>query len=361
MNKAFRCFIAIMVALAFVVGVPSDVKATNNDYVYISSLINEILDNGTDYVIKNLISLKDSSGEDKYICYELSPYGYAIYNCDTCLFEEISHYAADVPYESTKEGVCYYFGPQNYYYLVDGRYVHTETGYSLNESEFSFLQTAESQKESRETAMSMRSSTRSNVGVYGTSTTTNRYYIHNSSYFTSLLGNSFGYNSSGTCTAVATAILLGYYDNYYSDSFVPTSFESGYGTTESFHQLLRYYMNPSGGAAGIESAAAAVNQYFHDYGVNAVAGRVIGNHLSVFNILKNKIAAGYPMVTAMFKSYNNGPRNHTVVTYGYTATTVITTGEYVSVYYHTHNGWQDGSNNFITYNYIWFADGMYIY
>lgn len=161
---------------------------------------------------------------------------------------------------------------------------------------------------------------------------------------------------------VATAILLGYYDVYVNNAYVSDSYRSGYGTTESFHQLMRQYINPNGTSAGIEKATTGVRKYLADRNIqNVSVNNVIGSHTALFTSVYSQIRSGLPVVTAMFSSYNSDcTMDHSNVTYGYTQMVETGSNVVLETYYHVHNGWRNSSNNLMTYNYAWFADGMYI-
>ena len=52
-------------------------------------------------------------------------------------------------------------------------------------------------------------------------------------YFSDLVEH--GTNEQGTCTVIATAMLLGYYNYFGNTKFVQDQYENGSGTNEAFH------------------------------------------------------------------------------------------------------------------------------
>lgn len=52
-------------------------------------------------------------------------------------------------------------------------------------------------------------------------------------YFFSKLYDNFGYNSKGTCSYVATDMLLSFYDTFWSDDFLPEKYDSDIVTVDT--------------------------------------------------------------------------------------------------------------------------------
>ena len=333
--------------------------------IEIASRIESISGNGAKYSVTDERILKDSHGENKYVCYKLSPYGYAIYNIETDSFEEISPYSTSLPYLFDENMVCYYWGPNNYYYLVNNHYVHTQTGQVITEETVVSLVENEVQKEMYEHQIAYQTDDVATCAIDGPivipDTSYYTHYITNKRYFTTLLGNDFGYNQNDTCLMVATAILLGYYDVYVNDSFVADLFRSGNGTTESFHQ---YFIDNTGNAhgCGMQDGMIAINNYLaRRPSTGYTAYSVIGDHSLVYVKVASQIKAGFPVMTGMFHSYNdNCPLDHYNITYGYTIEDNNMSGRIAGIYYHVHQGWKYSSENLQTINYAWFADAIYL-
>ena len=328
--------------------------------------INAIINTETAYKIISETALKCSSGIEEYTCFRMSPCGFAIMNNYSGSFEEITPYSEYTPYTEGEEN-GYFFGPGQYCVLNDGLFYRT-SGEKVSPEELGYLLKGEIEKKANESLYSNELHCKKSEGSGSkghnpeTLTSSISHYITNSNYFTSLLGNDFGNNTSGTCTMVACAILLGYYDVYVNNLYVADQYRTGYGTTEAFHQLMISYINPSGGAAGLSAAKTGVNNYLATRtGLTATVEKVIGSHSSVYSIVSQKVNAGYPVVTAMFNSYNsNCPYDHTNITYGYTLIIDNGTNQCIEIYYHVHNGWKYSSSNLQTINYLWFADALYV-
>ena len=336
------------------------------------SYANQIINDGVTYHFTAQIPLKSSTGEVEYSFYSMSPQGFVIYNEVTARFEELAPYAVGMPYTSSANGVrkdYYYLGPDNYFYLDDGVYKDCITNEALTTGNLTTLIQIESVKRSAEASLSTASSSDERTVSYSIARgpipiiRVVNYYIPNENYFTSLLGNYFGLNVNGTCTMVASQILLGYY-NYYSglNVFIDSQYCDGYGTTESFHQLMINYIKPSGGGAFFSEATNGINAYLDTRsGVTVDAHLVTSGHSGVFNVVSRKIREGYPVATAMFSWYNSDcPMNHANITYGYSMIYSNQTGELDGIYYYVHNGWKNSSSNLKSYNYAWFAHAIYL-
>lgn len=172
----------------------------------------------------------------------------------------------------------------------------------------------------------------------------------------------FGTNTNGTCTVLATAILLGFYDYFYSDEYVDELYEDGAGTNQAFHHLLNVYVygnaTPSNGGIYIRNAASKINTYLDNRSVEA--NFEYAYHLLVTanltNSIINKIRAGKPVVASM-ETIRGAEWNHTVVVYGVTYDTSNPTGTAV---YTAHMGGHGDGNSEVLLNCSWFYEYGYI-
>ncbi len=360
-----RKYLCILIAIIITAtSICINASATQSDIVTnnIENRINLIINNSTTYEIIDQVALKSLNNSDKYICYSLSPYGYAILNTETNSFEEISPFLTETPYDDITSD-CYYFGPQKYYYMSETGIVNCKTNEELTFKEYNDFVAVEAKRDSlQEFTSTLDSSELATVtrGVTPEFEFEDNYVSHKN-YFTSLLQNHYPNNQNGTCTIVACAIMLGYY-NYYSPSnyYIDSEYCDGCGTNQAFHDLLCTYMN--NGPTGLALARRGIIEYLEDRGRYITTCSVkIGSSADVFSSVKEKIDEGNPLVAAMFESYG-ADYNHSVVVYGYSTEYDNTLSQYVSRYYYTHNGWLGSSDatNFMIYNYSVFADCLYL-
>lgn len=363
MKKLLCVLIAVVISCQFVIST----NASSVSYDNIAARVTGMFDYGVTYSAEECFALYSASGNADYMLISLNPYGYVVYNLNTGGFEEIAPFATELPIDVSIRADFYYLGPDKYCYKRNGVLTDADSGLVMTNAELNNYQQILSIKQSYEqmqcgTQNSLNQNARIVPGVPTLPVTFETYYINNDQYFTTLLENNFGYNTQGTCTMVATAILLGYFDVYVNDTFVADEYRIEYGTTESFHQLMCDYINPNGGAGSISKAEVGVEEYLEDIGVrHFTASKIIGNHETVYEKVAEQISMNRPLVTAMFSSYNEDcPMNHSNVTYGYTIERHNQSGEVLSIYYHVHNGWKYNSENLKSYNYAWFADALYI-
>lgn len=316
------------------------------------------------YEISHQISLKSfSSSADTYTLYILSPYGYAIFlSNSTCMMEACLQPGARIPYDKTFVGDYYYGGPGNYYFIENGTYKHATTGQILSQEQTDSLSSAEARVLSSVVSNLKKQS--NTVQQSNRSTAASEYVSEfvAPSYFNSL--QYFGSNTNGTCTIVAIAILLGYYDYYVNDSYVGTAHEYGNGTNNEFHLYLNNLVygtptpTPNGGIS-IQDAAQTINTYLDSRGlitelhpVSPLLNSSLTNSIILY--IKNDM----PVVAST--SENNGADwNHTVVIYGVVYNTANPAGTAV---YTVHMGWDPFTTNYTSnqINACWFTDCAYI-
>lgn len=311
--------------------------------LYIENHANSISNNGEKYHIINSHVLKSFTSGKNYVLYNLSPVGYAIYDEISGVIEEMM-LGVNSPYSPSQKGTWYYGGPTNYIIEKDNKFISLTDNQELSNSYINDLVAIEqSTVSSRKTARAIPTDTR-------------YHYMESSSYFTSMLGEDFGNNVNGTCTQVACAIMLGYYDHYVNTQFVPSAYEHGVGTTDAFHLYLQNFMGSA--PSGLINAANGLNAYFNAiYFTAPTAQYVIGNHNAVFSRVATNVRNNRPTVISMFTSYNsNCPMNHSVVAYGYREE--VTLQMMTSASYYVHTGWHNPKTG--TYAWDWFADALYI-
>ncbi len=352
MKKLLIRLVALMVvsSLCFSLGFQSSAKE-GDEWNSLSGRIETLMNIDHRISVVDTMVLRSSTDEELYLLLQLDPTGFAIYNVETGCFEEISLDAAETPYESHLNAQCYYYGPERYCFKIHDRLFDARTGDEIKAEIIEQFVMDEQVKRGIEQEQS----------IYKTPNEGLRYedtfivYISNANYFTSLLGNDFGNNTNGTCVAVASGILLRYYDYYISDYYVAGMFESGYGTNELFHTLLSGALT-----GGIGDAANTLNDdYFGTLSpLSAQASADTGNCLSVSTRVTSKIAQGKPLIGAMFTTRPGCPYNHAAVVYGYTITKDVWTNELIEKLYHCHFGWKN-TERLKSCNYLWFMDDLY--
>lgn len=312
--------------------------------VYIEKYANEIDEEGRQYRADNSRRIESFTAEKRYLLFSLSPSGYAIYDEISGVVEEMMIGGED-PYKDAKEGILYYGGPMNYILQKNDSYFLISGNIKLSVDDIEAL-----------TNLEKYTATNRNKTAKGIPQTTDYYYMSSSSYFTSLLGDRFGNNVSGTCTHIACAIMLGYYNYYVNTQFVPTGYEDGCGTTENFHAYLQTFLGSA--PSGLANAANGLSSYFSAiFFTTPTVYYDIGNHNTVYNRVVNRVYNNRPTIIAMFSSYNqNCPINHSVVAYGYRET--LSGSNMTSAAYFVHNGWHGTHTG--TYAWDWFADDLYI-
>ncbi len=323
---------------------------TSVDTLYAESVINEIANDNISYSIEKSIKLKSFEGDTSLFMFKLHPRGYAIYDASSNMVEEVSLCTNDLPYNVELDLDYYYGGPMNYYVKDNNKFINLLDDSTLDNEQLYKIQDRYDAIISSRKSRNLNTYNVARAGLNGT-----EYAINHANYFTSLLGNNFGNNVNGTCTHIASTILLRYYDYYINNNFVATMYESGVGTNEAFHQFLQnnyFGITP----VGLATASEKLNIYFSDRNVNATASAITGSHTSVYSRVRTQISNNRPLIAAMFASYNNAcTMDHTVVVYSYT---VVKLGSVVdSIYYTVHNGWY--SDHTATYSYDWFADALY--
>lgn len=143
-------------------------------------------------------------------------------------------------------------------------------------------------------------------------------------------------------------MLLGYYDNYICENYVATTYESGNGTSEAFHQLLNGYVygdQPQGGIY-IHDAAVGINAYLSARRITACLNPVYSTADAARERVFSLIKSGQPAVASMSTSLG-GEVNHSVLVYGvqYDSDTVVSASQ---VKFIVHMGWGDSYNAYVT-------------
>ena len=290
-------------------------------------------------------TLYSFSGENAYTYYTLSPYGYAIlYNKTNGLMEACYHENAILPIDMTDD-ICYYYGGpgvyctlenNTYFNTFDKTYLNAEMVIATLEVE-ALAQEYEIQKASAErldAANSARTMPTEDISVMRTVSV--QY-----AYFSNLV--EYGMNQNGTCTVIAAAMLLGYYDNFANELFVLPMYEDNRGTNENFHQLLNDYVYGTNAQGGIfiHEAAAGINQYLEDRFLSCIFASENSSRTAVINKMISELTSGNPIIASMATAYS-ARYNHSVLVYSVTYDTANPANTAV---FTMNMGWHDGTSD----------------
>lgn len=303
--------------------------------------------------------LCDVAGEESFVLYSFNPCGYIIFDISvTTVLEAAFCENSKSPFPEIIDAntqLCY-GGPGNYYYLSNNTLRDINSNRVLTEYEIESIAEGTRKVSEYVNTNAYRIEEPSRVGVLTT--------MIESDYFISLT-NQFGNNVSGTCTTVATCILLGYYDEFVDDDFVSYLFRNGIGTTQGFHDYMAYnYIDPDYNGAYITDAAIGMNDYFSVIGIDAESFAVTGPYPTgpnnTVSTVLTSVQNGYPLIANMNQNVLGAPYNHSVVVYG------VAINSYNPVETQTcfivHMGWQNSSvaNRQLYCSSLWFWDSAYI-
>lgn len=343
LTMAFLLLLSSMHLGVSAAGASPNLRSEDDAIKYVENYANDISSDKEKYHVVAGIPINSFTSGKSYVLYSFSPTGYAIYDEVSGVVEEIM-LGTQNPYADVKGEKLLYGGPMNYIVENNGELISISNSKELQEEDIKAIMDME------------QATVKNRAEMRAIPTTVNNRYMSSSSYFTSLLGDRFGYNTSGTCTHIACAIVLGFYNYYVNTKYVPSAYENGCGTTESFHALLQSYLGC--GSSGLANAAKGLNSYFSNINFTSPhAYYDLGNHNTVFTRVTNNVYNNRPTVVAMFTSYNsNCPMNHSVVAYGYREE--LSGQVLTSAAYYVHTGWHDPKTG--TYAWDWFADDLYI-
>ena len=273
-------------------------------------------DKDVSFTVASSVKLKSfATGDFEYTMYTLSPYGYAILCDETgALMEAVFAEDAIAPYPVIYGKTFYYSGPGNYIVLENGIYRSLLTGQALQTTDIQTFAALEYEVQSTTVRHYRTSAALQQLNVsprYGGSIAVSAGW----DYFSGL--SDFGFNTQGTCTVLAAAILFGYFDEYVDNAFVPSGYEQGNGTSEAFHQYLNdlvYGSNPQGGSY-IRDTLNALNQYLSSRGVSErMQSEYSSNYNARYKII-TELSDGRPVLASASESLG-ADWNHTVVVYG---------------------------------------------
>lgn len=314
----FRVF-SVVFALIFVMTFPLTVVAESITVIRPIDVINLYhAKEDFEYEIvrqKNLLSI---SGGSDYTLYELSPYGYAILFNETNGLMEACYSEDVVPPVSMTDNLQYYYGGPGIYCIKDNNsFFNLFDGTYLDNDVLSttILLESETQGIEMKKADDIIMTSGSNIVTRGGSTTYS-YLTHSVeyNYFADLVD--YGNNVNDTCTVIATAMLLGYYDRYANEKFVPTEYESGSGTSEAFHQLLNDYVYGDSQQKGIfiHDAATGINEYLSSHMLSCVLESQYSSASDARNSMLSRLQSGEPVIASM-GTIHGALYDHSVLVY----------------------------------------------
>lgn len=264
------------------------------------------------YTISSQKTIFGISGDSTYTIYKLKPYGFAILLDETnSLMEACYAENAVIPIDTKSDDQYYYGGPGVYCVRQNGNYLNTFDGEILSYDDIYHCGQLERSAAQYELSKSDKIASKT-----GKTDAKSNFMSHSVAfdYFMDL--DKYGTNVDGTCTVIATAMLLGYYDNFVDEDFVPTQYEDGNGTSEAFHQLLNQFVygNSPAGGIFIHDALPGINAYLIDRMIWATMESEYTSQTSAINSMINNLAAGVPVIASM-GTHVGAAYDHTVLVY----------------------------------------------
>ncbi len=296
------------------------------------------------YSIVSQKSLRSiSTHEYEYTLYQLSPYGYAVLLNSTGGLMEANYSEGVIsPIPMTGATEYYYCGPLTFCVSLDGAYYEIKSGKQLSMENIEGAAQAESIAKNYEAQASIIKETSKSPLTRSVDSTIS--YSAQYAYFMNLYNH--GENTDGTCTVLALSILLGFYDVYIDNDFVPDEYRDGAGTNDAFHQHLIQYVYGNDEIEGvlIPEANLGINDYLKTRSLCAKAKTtaITSDHAVNNAGAVSKMISYLQQSKAVVASVNTvegAPWNHTMVVYSvtYDTSSPINTATVVA-----HLGWGEG-------------------
>ncbi len=293
------------------------------------------------------------SGEFSYTLYKLSPYGYAILNSNNMLLEAC-YENAQPPIATNDRSEYFYIGPTTFAKKINHDFVETTSSAILAEDALQEICELERKVNSFSQAENLENALQKSV----TESTSSRSI--NNSYFNYLID--YAENRLGTCTVIAIAILLGYYDLYANSNYIADNYKqcssptASIGTTESFHQLLCNYVYGSSSPGGIfiHDTIPQINSYLTSVNAPGTFSCISSSNDQARQKIRELINTDRLAVSST-NTYYGADIDHTYVVYGYSTNNSTTL-------YHVFKGhsWLSAAANNLRLNESWFYDCGYI-
>ena len=319
--------------------------------------------------------LKSLDGQEDFVIVEFKNTGYAIYFKET---GELLEYNAQgkSPYNKGSKK-SYYVGPGNYFVSENDQFIHTVTGQSVEFQDLSIVSDTIRKlfSPSQEVPIESHNIYLSEPTGGGTVLVDmdEGTYIDNAWYFfndPTHAEHDDDIDTAGTCTVIASQLLLGYH-NYFSDRrIVPEAHLSDnfgrldmrndpttLGTLNSFYYLLASYIDPVyNRGQTISEAKFGIEDYLSNNTPEECRENIslsyfwpiINNDDEIEIIVKNEIDNNRPLILGMSRFQVDS--FHVVVCYGYR--TYANTKGYI-----VHYGWNDHRFHVWT-NRNWYFHGL---
>lgn len=331
-------------------------------FAYVESEANKMSENEVSYTAIALHKLKKFGSENEYSFIELSPHGYAVYDDESGVIEELIPGAETLPYDFESGEEYYYGGPMSYYVKNGERYTDLSDGTLLSDEYVLYL----------ENLVASISAERSAPVFYSVPKVTMTYALEYSEYFTdkNKLGDDHGDAGNNTIsTQVACEMLLGYYNCYLLPGIVDDYYvqPNGYGFKPIFIQWLNQYFFGSS-LINLEQVKSGLQEYVRHMYSAVFVETVLGNSKNVLNLVEQKIRADRPVIVSRSQGNSNGSSTmQSFVVYRIDATYGGNlTGELSSATYYAHSGTlrsnDTNGNNYtdVSFSYSWVTDALYL-
>lgn len=363
----FGCFGSLTSSAVSISNITS--KLPQDNYDKIEQDLNQLrLDTSVIYTITERHELSSMTDDYAYFFYELSPYGYAIYDSKNFILQEANLLTDVLPYNFNQQRVNIYLGPSNYFYI--DKNTLTIKDYSnqvLNDSQVevlhdtalsisNFVLPKQLQEKAEKTKTSANTRVAANLPIF----------VSNPMFFVNILGDNYHNNLEDVCTMTAIEMLLCYYRYYLYPNIIPSQYVSGGGVNSAFFSYLTSFKNSndpknySNTSAGVAEASVVLTNYLiQSANMSAYATYHTGSSITVYNDVYSVVSSGRPLVAAMFAQSGmpslDPYAGHSVVVYGVAVNDDVTQ-------YLTHYGWhsQYGSYSATWANASWFMDSLYI-
>ncbi len=284
------------------------------------------------YDIVGVKQLKSISNDDyKYTLCALSPYGYAIVLNETNSLLEAS-YARDsvTPIPINTAGDVYYIGPCSFAIKQGDQYIDVMSESVLTDAALESIETIETTMLNYENEQAATEAELQAV----TPPYYDREYDSGSAFFSTLSSSIM--NTNGTCTTIAAAYLLHYYDsmvntNFIDDAYAATIGSSGaYRINRSFYEVLCEYVFGTSTPAPrtIAQISSGVNSYLNSrdlsYEIRYVETNYYSQLYTVHNAIVTEIKSGMPAIASITTALMDNQSDideygdHTLVVYGCT-------------------------------------------
>lgn len=256
------------------------------------------------------VILKNVNGELEAVCFSIDSGGYIIVNVNDLSIPELS-FENSTPFKGNREFV--YNGPLQYFKQENGNLISVMSDDIVSSTEFETIYT--------------KNAIDKNKKLYDIKNTHESRAVPTEVYLSGTLKT--WYKSGGLCGAIAGAIVMMFYNDNVSESYVDSSNEN---SNDLIDLMNEYIDTDNSGATSTSEEVDGLNAYMDDQGVN---NSVYSKSSFNFTTLRSKINYDTPVII----DTDNHPvyGEHWIIAHGYFYS--IVDGQYVII----NNGW--GQNN----------------